>query len=93
LPLDRAYAVRPKCRNTSSASEAAIAARRGRFPPPWLVEDTGTGSAFVVKDSSGQGLAYVYYKEESGRRSAAKMLAKDEGVGSRPTTRCQPHAP
>jgi hypothetical protein len=25
-----------------------------RFPPPWSVEDTGTGSAFVVKDGSGR---------------------------------------
>ena len=49
-----------------------------RFPPSWSVEDTGTGSAFVVKDSSGQKLAYVYYEEEPGRRSAAKMLTKDE---------------
>jgi hypothetical protein len=49
-----------------------------RFPPRWSVEDTGTGSAFVVKDASGQGLAYVCYEEEPGRRSAAKMLTKDE---------------
>ncbi|MFY9836867.1 MAG: hypothetical protein WAK55_10410 [Xanthobacteraceae bacterium] len=49
-----------------------------RFPPPWSVEDTDTGSAFVVLDSSGQKLAYVYYEEEPGRRSAAKMLTKDE---------------
>jgi hypothetical protein len=47
-----------------------------RFPPPWTVEDTGTGSAFVVIDSSGQKL--LYYEEEPGRRSAAKMLTKDE---------------
>ena len=38
-----------------------------RFPPPWSVEDTGTGSSFVVKDSSGQQLAYIYYEEEPGR--------------------------
>ena len=49
-----------------------------RFPPPWSVEDTGTGSAFVVMDGSGQKLAYVYYEEEPGRRSAGKMLTKDE---------------
>jgi hypothetical protein len=47
-----------------------------RFPPPWSVEDTG--AAFVVKDSSGQKLGYFYYEEESGRRSTAKMLTKDE---------------
>jgi hypothetical protein len=37
------------------------------------------GAAFVVKDGSGQQLAYVYYEEEPGRRSAAKLLSKDEG--------------
>ncbi len=35
-------------------------------------------AAFVVTDSGGQKLAYVYYVEESGRRSAAKMLTRDE---------------
>ncbi len=32
------------------------------------------GAAFVVKDSAGQKLAYVYYEEEPGRQSAAKLL-------------------
>jgi hypothetical protein len=41
-----------------------------------LIEDTG--AAFVVKDGGGQKLAYVYYEEEPGRRSTAKMLTKDE---------------
>jgi hypothetical protein len=31
-----------------------------------------------VKDGSGQKLAYVHYEEEPGRRSAAKLLTKDE---------------
>jgi hypothetical protein len=47
-----------------------------RFPPPWSVEDVD--AAFVVKDSTGQKLAYVYYEDEPGRRSAAKLLTKDE---------------
>jgi hypothetical protein len=47
-----------------------------RFPPPWSVEDIG--AAFVVKDSSRQQLAYVYFEDEPGRRSAAKLLTKDE---------------
>ncbi len=47
-----------------------------RFPLPWSVEDIE--AAFIVRDSDGQKLAYVYYEEEPGRRSAAKMLARDE---------------
>jgi hypothetical protein len=35
-----------------------------RFPPPWSVEDNG--ACFIVKDSAGQKLAYVYYEEERG---------------------------
>jgi hypothetical protein len=37
-----------------------------RFPPPWSVEDIG--AAFVVKDSTGPQLAYVYFKDEPGQR-------------------------
>jgi hypothetical protein len=47
-----------------------------RFPPPWTVEDLN--SCFVVIDNGGQKLSYVYYEEEPGRRSAAKLLSKDE---------------
>jgi hypothetical protein len=46
-----------------------------RFPP-WSVENNG--ACFVVRDRSGQKLAYVYYEEEPGRRSSAKPLRKDE---------------
>jgi hypothetical protein len=31
-----------------------------------------------VRDSNGQQLAYVYFEEEPGRRSAVKLLTKDE---------------
>jgi len=47
-----------------------------RFPPPWSVEDID--AAYVVRDHDCQQLAYVYFEEEPGRRSAAKLLTKDE---------------
>jgi hypothetical protein len=46
------------------------------FPPPWTVEDTS--ACFIVRDHNGQALGYFYYEEEPGRRSAAKLLSKDE---------------
>jgi hypothetical protein len=35
-------------------------------------------ACFIVRDANGQQLAYVYYEEEPGRRSAAKLLTQDE---------------
>jgi hypothetical protein len=32
----------------------------------------------VVRDHNGQQLAYVYSEDEPGRRSAAKLLTRDE---------------
>ncbi len=45
-------------------------------PPPWSVEELD--ACFVVRDSNGQQLAYVYFEGEPGRRSAAKLLSEDE---------------
>jgi hypothetical protein len=53
-----------------------------RFPPPWTIEELDD-AGFVIKDSTGQKLAHVYYedelakllsKEEPGRRSAARSM-------------------
>jgi hypothetical protein len=48
----------------------------GRFPPPWFAEETD--ACFIVRDHNGQALAYVYFEEEKGRRSAAHLLTRDE---------------
>ena len=47
-----------------------------RFSPPWIVEELE--ACFYVCDSAGQKLAFVYFEEEPGRRSAAKLLTRDE---------------
>ena len=49
-----------------------------RFPPPWTVE--GRAAAFAMCDANGQALAYVYFEDEPGRRSAAKLLTKDDAA-------------
>jgi len=48
------------------------ASRRPGLPRNW-------DACFVVRDHiAGNRLAYVYFEEETGRRSAAKLLSKDE---------------
>jgi len=48
-----------------------------RFPPPWSIEEHND-ACFIVKDAGGQALAYDYFEDEPGRRSAAKLLTRDE---------------
>ena len=47
-----------------------------RFQPPWSVEEKE--ACFIVKDHTGQKLAYVYFEAEPGRQSAANQLTRDE---------------
>jgi hypothetical protein len=60
---------------TGSIEWSLMSAPR-RFPPPWSIEELE--ACFVVRDHNGQALAYVYFGDEPGRRSAAKLLTKDE---------------
>jgi hypothetical protein len=48
-----------------------------RFPPPWTNEEHNQ-ACFIVKDATDHALAYVYFEEEPGRRSAANLLTRDE---------------
>jgi hypothetical protein len=34
--------------------------------------------SFIARDATRQALAYVYFEDEPGRRSAAKLLSRDE---------------
>jgi hypothetical protein len=47
-----------------------------RFPPPWSIEEGA--ACFIVRDHDKQALAYVYFEDEPGRRSSAKLLTRDE---------------
>jgi hypothetical protein len=47
-----------------------------RFLRPWSVEEQS--ACFVVRDQGGQALAYIYFEDDPGRRSPAKLLTKDE---------------
>jgi hypothetical protein len=49
---------------------------RRRFSPPWTVEERP--ACYIVKDTNGFALAYVYYEEEPGRRAAANLMTRDE---------------
>jgi hypothetical protein len=46
------------------------------LPPPWSVEETD--ACYIVRDANGQALGYFYFEDEPGRRSAAKLLTRDE---------------
>ena len=58
----------PVIGSSARCYKSTVAIKRSRwhirFPPPWTIEDIG--AAFVVKDSAGQQLAYVYFEEEPG---------------------------
>jgi len=46
------------------------------FPPPWSIEESA--ACFIVRNHDEQALAYVYYENEPGCRSSAKLLTRDE---------------
>ena len=63
-------------RSRLNQDEAGAPLSPHRFPRPWSAEVTP--NCFIVRDANGQALSYVYYENEPGRRSAAKLLSEDE---------------
>ena len=47
-----------------------------RYPPPWKVEENE--ESYVVTDSSGQRLAYIYFEDEPQRQMIMKRMGKDD---------------
>ena len=47
-----------------------------RFPAPWTAEQIPGG--YVVKDATGQSLAYVYVRETKTEADTAHVLTMDE---------------
>jgi hypothetical protein len=50
-----------------------------RFPAPWFIDEND--ESFVIKDSSGQALAYVYFEpdpDNESRRTVMSRLTRDE---------------
>jgi hypothetical protein len=58
-------------------AEMALSSLPCAFPSPWIIEEHNN-ACFIVKDATGQALGYFYFEEEPGRRSAAKLLTRDE---------------
>jgi hypothetical protein len=56
-----------------------------RFPSPWEIEDNG--ACFIVRDHSGQALAYLYYENEPGRRAAARAMRHGASPSTWPSYR------
>src|SRR6516162_4431225 len=54
-----------------AAAAPKIMPETRRFPPPWTFEDHNH-ACFIVKDANGLAVAYVYYEEEPGRRTACR---------------------
>jgi hypothetical protein len=58
-----------------------MAAPQVRFPPPWSVDDPDMKlgqDCYIVRDGNGHAIAYVYFEDEPGRRSAAHLMTRDE---------------
>lgn len=49
-----------------------------RFPRPWTIQEVS--EAMVIVDGNQMPVAYVYFAENEGRRSASKRMSRDEAL-------------
>jgi hypothetical protein len=56
--------------------------RSRRFPPPWSIKEYND-ACFIVRDSNGQQLAYVYFEADPAGRSTASWRFSGRGRISR----------
>jgi predicted DNA-binding WGR domain protein len=56
-----------------------------RFPPPWHADKIRGG--YVVRDASGQALAYLYSRDNDAEARQAKAIRRTKRGGSPPTSR------
>ena len=61
-----------------ATADAGLVTETHRFPPPGQIDETE--ACFIVRDRNKQALAYDYFEEEQGRRSAAKLLTRGRGA-------------
>ena len=50
------------------------------------MDGRGNRGLFIVRDANGQALGYFYFEDQRGRRSAAKLLTRDEARRIAPTS-------
>ena len=60
-----------------------------RFPPPWTL-DEANNACFIVRDATGQALAYVYFDDEPQHRSVIKPFNRGERAKVRDAAKFQP---
>jgi hypothetical protein len=53
-----------------------VPSSRGRFPPPWTVDELS--EYFIVRDANFQALGYFYFDDDPHRRAVNKRMTKDE---------------
>jgi hypothetical protein len=52
-----------------------------RFPPPWTVQELD--ACFIVKDSAGQKMVFVYFRGRAGTQIGGEIVHQRRGTADR----------